>query len=406
MAAIAGLRGSGSFGADERPTDFREYILWSNPNGETPLQALMSKMGSESASDPEFSWWEEKLGHVRMQLNGAVADGVATAFTVDAEDLAAGKWGALNCVKGDLLAVESANGIWTGEIVRVTADPTVDTGLTVARGHAGSAAAAIGDNVWLTRIGNVHSEGSLAPSAVTRNPTKLRNYCQIFKKTYQITETQKAISNMRTGNTKDNDKKRKLHALMVDMEMAFLYGRAFEDVGANGQPERSTGGLLSFLTTNRTEFGAGGAAWNEDNLIDFFAQMFNYDGQGAGNERIGLVGNSGLTAINKLARNSNSTRINFEGTVKTYGMELTKWVLPQGTIYLRTHPLFNVHPVLTKACVAINPKGIKERPLRKLKLNENTQPNNADYEEGYWIAETGLEVNHEETMAYGGNLGG
>lgn len=405
MAAIAGLRGSGSFGADERPTDFREYILWSNPNGEAPLQALMSKMGSESTTDPEFSWWEEKLGTVRLQVNGAALIG-DTSITVDTEDLAAGQWGALNVVAGDLLAVETANGIWTGEILRVSADPSSDTSLTVARGHAGSTAAAIADNTWLTRIGNIHSEGSLAPSATTRNPTKLRNYCQIFKKTYQITETQKAISGMRTGNPKDNDKKRKLHTMMTDMEMAFIYGRAYEGVGANGQPERSTGGLLSFLTTNRVEFGGGGTAWSEDNLIDFLAQMFNYDGQGAGNERLAFCGNSALTAINKLARNSTSTRINFEGTVKTYGMELTKWVLPQGTIYLKTHPLFNTHPVLSKALMAINPKGIKERPLRPLKLKENTQPANADYEEGYWIAETGLEVNHEETMCYAGNLGG
>lgn len=406
MTAIAGLRGSGSFGADERPTDFREYILWSNPNGEAPLQALMSKMGSENVSDPEFAWWEEKLGTVRLQINGAILDGVATAFTVDAENIAAGQWGALNLVAGDILAVESDNGIWTGELVRVSADPVSDTALVVSRGHAGSTAVAIADNVWLTRIGNVHSEGSLAPSATTRNPTKLSNFCQIFKKTYQISNTQKAIKGMRTGNTLENDKKRKLHNLMVDMEMAFLYGRANESVGANGQPERSTGGLLSFLTTNRVEFGAGGTAWTEDNLIDFLAQMFNYDGQGAGNERLAFCGNAALTAINKLARNSTSTRINFEGTIKTYGMELTKWILPQGTIYLKTHPLFNTHPVLTKALVGINPKGIKERPLRKLKLETETQPRNADYEEGYWIAETGLEVNHEETMCYAGKVGG
>ena len=405
MAAIAGLRGSGDFGADERPTDFREYILWAEPNGMAPLNALMSKMGSEAASDPEFSWWEEKLQNPRLQVNGALAVGATTAV-VDAEDLSAGKHGALSLVAGDVLAVESANGIWVGELLVVSANPTVDTQFTVSRGHAGSTAAAIADNAWLTRIGNVHSEGSLAPKASTRNPTKLRNYCQIFKKAYEITETTKAIKGIRTGDPLKNDKKRKLFEIMAEMEMSMLYGRAHEATGANGKPQRSTGGLLSFITTNRTEFGGGGTAWTEDNLIDFFASVFNYDAMGAGNERLAFCGNAALTSINKLARGSSSTRINFEGTVKAYGMELTKWVLPQGTYYLRTHPLFNVHPVLTKSLVAINPKGIKERPLRKLKLKENTQPRDADYESGYWIAETGLEVNFEETMAYGGNLGG
>lgn len=56
MPAIAGLRGTGDWGADERPKNFREYILWRDPNGMAPLTALLSKMGSESTDDPEFSW--------------------------------------------------------------------------------------------------------------------------------------------------------------------------------------------------------------------------------------------------------------------------------------------------------------------------------------------------------------
>ncbi len=28
MTAVAGLRGTGDFGTDERPKSFREYILW------------------------------------------------------------------------------------------------------------------------------------------------------------------------------------------------------------------------------------------------------------------------------------------------------------------------------------------------------------------------------------------
>lgn len=403
--AIAGLRGSGSFGADERPTDYREYILWSEPNGTAPLQALISKMGSQKTSDPEFSWWEEKLQHTRLQLSAAATVG-ATSITVEAEDLTQGLSGARNLVPGDVLSVESASGIWTGELLMVSASPSSDTSVSVIRGHAGSTPAAIADETYLTRIGNAHAEGTLAPPSTTRNPTKLFNYCQIFKKTYMITETTKAISNLRTGDALKNDKKRKLFEVMSEMEMSFMYGRRHEGLGANNQPLRSTGGLLSFLTTNRVQFGTGGIAWTEDNFIDFLANMFNYESNGAGNERLAFCGNQALTAINKLARDNNNTRINFEGTITVYGMELTKFVIPQGTIYLRTHPLFNTHPVLTKALVAINPKGIIERPLRPLKLKENTQPNDADYESGHWIAETGLEVQFEETMCYAGNVGG
>ncbi len=47
MAYFAGIRGTGSFGTDERPQDFREMILWNAPNGSAPLFALMAKMKKE-----------------------------------------------------------------------------------------------------------------------------------------------------------------------------------------------------------------------------------------------------------------------------------------------------------------------------------------------------------------------
>jgi hypothetical protein len=399
MATIAGLRGTGDWGPDERPKNFRETILFLEPNGQAPLQALLSKMGSESTDDPEFSWWEEKLTHNRVQVNGAL-NGVATALVVDS--------GALQAVKGDMYIVESAGGMWANEIVFIDADPTSDTALTIKRGFAGTTAAAIADNAYLTKIGNAFAEGTLSPKATTRNPTKLKNFCQIFKTTYEITETAK-VTKSRTGPVLEKDKKRKMFDIMRDMEMASIYGRPSETLGENKKPLRTTAGLLNFITTHRTNFGSGGGkvAWNEDNLIDFFSQVFDYDGMGAGNQRLAFVGNTGLTAINKLARNSNSTRINFEKQVAVvYGMNFTKWVLPQGEIYFKTHPLFNIHPELSKAMMVINPKGIKERPLRKLKFKDNVQAPDADYQKGQWIAETGFEVNHEETMAFAGNLGG
>ena len=54
--AVMGLRGTGDWGTDERPKNFREMILWRDPNGSAPLTALMAKMGKETTDDPEFSW--------------------------------------------------------------------------------------------------------------------------------------------------------------------------------------------------------------------------------------------------------------------------------------------------------------------------------------------------------------
>lgn len=399
MATIAGLRGTGDWGTDERPKNFRETILFLEPNGQAPLQALMSKMGSEKTDDPEFAWWEEKLGHVRLEVNGALTDSAVT-MVVDS--------GALSAVKGDLFIVETAGGMWTNEIVYVDQNPTDDNTAHIVRGYAGTTAAAIADGVFLTKIGNSFAEGTLAPKATTRNPTKLKNFTQIFKQTYEITGTAE-VTKSRTGPVMEKDKKRKMFDLYRDMEMASIYGRPSETVGENGKPQRTTGGLLNFITTNRTQFSADGAGgtteFTEDNLIDFFAEVFNYDGMGAGNQRLAFVGNQALTAINKLARNSSSTRINFDKQVTSvYGMSFTRWVLPQGEIFFKTHPLFNIHPELTKAMMVINPKGIKERALRAVRFKDNVQANDSDSKKGEWLGELGYEVNHEETMAFAGNI--
>jgi len=84
--AFLGLRGTGTFGADERPKDFRELILWEQPNGQAPLTALMARMGSESLSDPEFNWFQERQQLIRLKVNGAVGNLVNdTALVVAAE---------------------------------------------------------------------------------------------------------------------------------------------------------------------------------------------------------------------------------------------------------------------------------------------------------------------------------
>src|SRR3990172_2695045 len=119
MAAILGLRGTGDFTSDERPKNWREMLLKLFPNGEAPLTALLSMLKSQPTDSPEFNWWEKGLPTQRMKVNGAQTAG-DTAIEVDS--------GAKDAVAGSLLLNETS-----GEILRVTTDPTTDVGLTVER---------------------------------------------------------------------------------------------------------------------------------------------------------------------------------------------------------------------------------------------------------------------------------
>ena len=102
--AVAGLRGTGDWGTDERPKNFREMILWRNPNGMAPITALLSKMKSESTSDPEFSWWEEELNALRLTVNyttGYATTDTSIVVTSNVTD-------ATDVVAGDVFLVEKA----------------------------------------------------------------------------------------------------------------------------------------------------------------------------------------------------------------------------------------------------------------------------------------------------------
>lgn len=392
--AIAGLRGTGDWGTDERPKNFRETILWRQPNGMTPITGLLSKVGSESVNDPEFNWWEEQLDTIRVNLNGAIADGVDTTFDIDS--------GGTNLVPGDLLLVEKADQTaYDNEIVEVTS-VTSDIAIVVARGAAGTVAAAIPDNSNLMKIGNVYAEGTGAPTSSTRNPTKNFNYCQIFKTTYELTETAKKTY-ARTGDPLKNDKKRKMFDHSIALEWAFLLGRKSETTGSNGKPKRTTGGVRQFITSNVTVFGGGGPVAGEDTFLTATYPVFNYNSN-AGDERIIFAGNLALNKLNQLARDSNSSRINHGEVIKLYGMNLTKWVIPQGTFYIKTHPLLNNHPIYSASMFVMDFSSLKYRYLRDTFFKDNVQANDSDTEKGQWLSECGLEFHHQTTMAYLGNF--
>lgn len=397
MVYFAGLRGSGSFGADERPKNFREMILWMNPNGTAPLFALTAKAKTEKVDDPEFNWWEEVNTICRVRLNDATnMNDTDTAVVVDS--------GALELIPGDILQVETAETQAYGqELVRVTA-VTSDTAFTIARGVAGSAAAAIPDNTYFTRIGNAQSEGNRSIASSSSNPTKLTNYCQIFKTPYQITKTALATK-FRTGDPKKNEQKRKSFQHAEKIEQALLWGKAYETTDAtNGNmPLRYTGGLRHFITSHRTVFSADPTV---DTFLSAVYPVFDYDAGGAGDERIVFCGNGALNYLNKLVRSETNSRVTFDKVIEYYGMKLQRWVIPQGTLYLKSHPLMNVHPVYQYSMFVVNPAGITYRPLtgRDTKLEKDIQENDADYIKDQWLTEAGFEFHHERTFAYIGGF--
>ncbi|CAB4158391.1 hypothetical protein UFOVP708_1, partial [uncultured Caudovirales phage] len=140
MSAILGLRGSGQFTTDFRPTNYRETFTLLEPNGSAPLNALLSMTQSESTDDPKYNHFRDELPNRVLTVNAAHTN-VETALTMtNIPDVQF-------AVPNTLLLNTTTN-----EIIRVTANPTA-TVITVQRGVSGSTAAAMAANQRLVIVG-------------------------------------------------------------------------------------------------------------------------------------------------------------------------------------------------------------------------------------------------------------
>lgn len=398
--AVAGLRGTGDWGTDERPKNFREMILWLNPNGSAPIFALSSRASKQSTDDPEFSWWSEPNDQIRLHVNGALLAGATTVVVDGAEPDASNldlNWGsALSLKAGDILLVEPAADavVYDNELIIVTSVTDAQT-FEVTRGFAGTTAAAIPDDSFLLLIGSAYAEGTSAPTSTTRNPIKYNNLTQIFKNTYSITGTAEQ-THLRTGDPVKNDKKRKAFDHAASIEYAMIFGVKSEGVGANGKPIRTMDGIRRFLPAKTTTVFS--AAWDLNDLLDAISPVFDYDSM-AGDTRMAFCGNGALNAINKhiaSASGQSALNINFAGMSKVYGMNFTELVFPQGRVLLRTHPLFNKNSLYTNSMMIMDFSALKWRPLRNrdTKFTDDIQTKREDLREGLWQTEAGIELWH------------
>lgn len=407
MSGIAGLRGTGDWGADERPKNFREGILRFNPNGTAPIFALTSKAGERTVDDPEYAWWCEGNVLIRLQVNGALAAG-DTVITVNSADptittMGANLGTATNLKPGDILLVEPTadNATFNHELIEV--DSVIsDTQFNARRGAGGTSAGSIGNSVFLTVIGSAYAEGTGTPRAVSRNPIKNNNYIQIFKDTYELTGTADETTT-RTNNGYQEDKRRKSFKQASDIEWSILFGRKAETTGDNGKPKRFMGGMREFIpSTNVTVFSS---PVTPSSFLDAIAPVFDFD-TGAGDQRIGFAGNQALIELSKIF--ANEVVFQVQGTVENYGMDFTKFRLPNGTLMMKSHPLLSRHGLYKKSmfvCDFDAIKYVKQKGRPNGTPKDDVQLKDEDVRRGFIQTDAGLMVDYGGlTCAYLGNI--
>lgn len=382
--AVAGLRGTGEFSTDFRPTNYRELYTLLEPNGSAPLQALLSMTASESVDDPKFNHFRDEVPDRVLKINnGAGYNSSATSLTIDSD--------------GDVQFVTTGTtlvNLATGEVMRATADASGTT-LTVERNISGTSYT-ITDNDDLAIIGHAAQEGGTSPTAVAYDPTTDYNYTQIFKTPVQVSGSLQNTY-LRTGSKEQEQVMKALKLHMSDIERSFFWGIRNIANGSTNQPTRYTGGLTTMIT-NVTDAASAFATANTMTEKEFDQTLVESIFAWGSKEKVAFIGARAASNFMEIAKNRwQPTQV--EGS---YGVSMTRYSTFAGDLLVHLHPAFRQIPTMDDAMVIVDLPYLKYKYLqnRDTTLQRNIQANDADFVKHQYMTECGLEMTQAQVHHY------
>ena len=380
MAALQGLRGTGEFNTDFRPKNYRELFTLLEPNGNAPLNALLSMTSSESTDDPEFKNFRDELPERALSVNGAVSSASTTAITIDAGN------DNLFAVKGTIVVNSE-----TGEVMRCTADSTA-TGLTVER-NIGGTSHTIADDAKLFIAGTAYEEGASSPTGVSFDATVASNFTQIFRTSFTVTETLRA-TNLRTGDKEDEMATKALKLHMQDIERAMFFGKKHEANGSTAQPLRFTGGLINTMS-NVIDRSTASSSMTEDQFDRALIEdVFAFGSK----QKIMFCGAKVAGHLQKMGKH----RWQPTAVEGSYGVNLTQYTTFAGDLMVHLHPQFRQVPGMDNSAVIIDFPYLKYRHMdgRDTQLLRDRQSADADAVKHEYLTECGLELMQDKVHTY------
>lgn len=106
-------------------------------------------------------------------------------------------------------------------------------------------------DAYVAPASNAHVEGADATASDFANPTRSSNYCQIFSKTFAISETMKATDEYGDANKVSRQKRKHMEELANDIEYSLIAQTSAS--GAAGTARRMTG-VLAAITSHASAY--------------------------------------------------------------------------------------------------------------------------------------------------------
>lgn len=410
--AFLGMRASSDFTVEgQRPKNWREMILRLYPNGKAPLTAIMALAKSEATDDPEFNWFCKELPSQTAKSGGVYdAQNLTTPITAKKN-------------KGDNMFVKMTEAevkqFVPNHTVLLSGDDTSADCVSVVEAVVKAGASSYIKLKLLedtpadftnakvktaSIVGSAHEEGALIGQAIAYDPYKVRNYTQIFRNALEISRTAEKTK-LRTGDAKKEAKREALELHSIEMEKAFIFGVPSENTGANGKPQRTTGGLIwaiknhGGLVDNFTgDWNDIGLDWLEERLMELF--------RFGETDKLAFVGDAALLGINRLARKYGTWQ--YTTATRAFGINIVDLVTPFGSITMKTHPLFSFNPANRHSMLIFEPKNIRFRYITDTTYFSDDGKHGHNRYDGIkeeYLTECGLEFHFPKSWAWLNNVG-
>lgn len=452
-----GLISTETFNA-QKAQNSRRRVFHEFPNGAAPLTGLLSLMEPDVTAQPEFSWFEKRYVNQRTTTAGistgngpfstAGSDNPSTpgGFTLAQDDIIRVRTVANGTsvlrVTNNVRIFKVPNGATSiydlvGVITAIVATNKFEMRVISAHpntrngdGTGGTTSAA---NLGILVIGTTNPEGARSTKGYWSTPRQIFNNTQIFRTAFTFTRTslKSPLEYDKTGVYKEAAKENSLNH-MIELERAFLWGEKglYEAIAHDGEqvPERTMGGVMWFLQQWElgTVYGNSTSAItsiddDQKRIIDVggsmnIAQYNSYMSRlftttnNKDYAKLCLCGSGYLANLNQLFDGQIQVTRGEKPNTTYYGMNIATHETIDGTVYYKTHPLFNIDPVFKYSAMYIDIPNLKYRPLTDSDtiLLKNRQENDEDRRKDEWITEAGLELKKPDSCMWieGFNLAG
>jgi hypothetical protein len=379
VATVTGAMLTTNVLSDQLALDFGDQIALLDPK-ENPFTLFTRMADKRRTVSYTYSHFEDRR-KARFDATGATATTTATAITV---------------VNGAYFQQwDLVQNTRTGEVFRV--DGVSTNVLTVTRniaptGVGTGTAMNLADELMIVGTAQPENDTSKPPRADV--PAKVTNYTQILRTPFEASDTLRASAFQLSPSEWNRQQKMKGIEHALDIESAFIFGKRSTTTPGSAA-DRTTAGILAHITSNQTDAGGdlSEAEWNA-----FMAQAFNSGG--GSSTKLAVCSATAIGALNKFPASKQHTTNN----ERTYGMDVTTFVSPFGSIRTVYHKLlrgtkYGGYMILADMDNVSYRYLANDELSRDTKLLTNRQPNDQDGRKDEFLSEVGLQLKLQETHA-------